>query len=654
LKKIIIQILILLFFVAYSGFILYPRTVDMKGKIHTGPDPKTIIWAVTWVQHQLLHDPLNLYRANIYYPHTSALAYSDSFLVESVSVLPFRLFTEEPTILFNIAFWIAFALSGFLMYELAWHLTNNHIISIVAGVFFAFSPYRLDNITHLQYTSHEWLPLIVLSSVLFFLQRKTAWLIGAVAATWLNAMSCGAYMIMSITSLGLLIVLLWIARPLNRRRFAMLVLSGVVLIALLAPFYYQSWKVHSEAGTEVSNRELDIFSVDVLDFAKQPKYMVSPPYSILPEKIKTPYFTMFPGFLASASIIAGILLFFAATGKAGSASEEAQRHLRTALSVSRIAAGIAAAAVAVIFLFYLFLPPPQPITGFNLVSLALWSLIITFFVHALLSAFAYKSGLLDESDLLLRVFIFLGTLNAILCLGPHVYLNNHAVGQNIFVAFHSFMPGFSMVRQVLHFNTFFMLFAVPAAAIALKKLENLPRYTYWAAIAVLFFAVLFEYRTDMGRDYVEVPLEVPAMYQWLAREPEASPYIGLPVWGWPYHPESDRMYWSMYHWKPMVNGLFSYPPKEYEQLVKMTASFPSKESLLYIQRNYTLKYVIVRTKHYSADQLSLLEDLSSQAWSDYKLKKKWDNFWVFENVKWNDKYFYTAKAPSVAPAITHP
>ena len=646
-KSLIIALLVLLFFVAYSGIVLNPRTVDMKGKIHRGPDPKTIIWAVTWVHHQLLNDPVNLYRANVYYPHTNALAHSDSFLVQSLTTLPFRLLTDEPTVLFNIAFWIAFALSGFLMYKFAYHLSRNLLISVIAGIFFAFSPYRLDNITHLQYASHQWLPLIVLSFILFFLQRRTVWLCGAVAGTWLNAMSCGAYMIMAVVPLGLLIFLLWVAKPLSWRRFGWLLFAGVILIVLLAPFYYQSWKAHGEAGTEVTDRELFVFSPDILDFAKKPKYMTSEPYSILPEKIKTPYFTLFPGFIASAAILAALLLFLTNIRDENPEKKDSDKGLRAALTVSWLAGIAAALFAAAMIIFNLFLPPPGPVTDFNLVSLAFWLLIIAFAVNALLSAIAYRRGMLSENSLLLRIFIFLAVLNAVLSLGPDVYLNNIAIGQNVFSLFYQVVPGFSLVRQVLHFNTFTLLFAVPAAAIALKRIENLPQWTYWAVIIVLFGAVAFEYRTDMSRDYVEIPLDVPAVYQWLAGEPEASPYIGLPLWQWPHHPEADRMYWSMYHWKPMVNGLFSYPPREYNKLVRKTAVFPSRESIQYIQKNYMLKYIIVRIKHYNSAQLAQMEELFSQRWSKYKLKKKWDYFWVFENQAWNDKYYYAVKPPQV-------
>jgi len=60
-----------------------------------------------------------------------------------------------------------------------------------------------------------------------------------------------------------------------------------------------------------------------------------------------------------------------------------------------------------------------------------------------------------------------------------------------------------------------------------------------------------------------------------------------------------------------------------------------------------LKYIIVRIKHYNSAQLAQMEELFSQRWSKYKLKKKWDYFWVFENQAWNDKYYYAVKPPQV-------
>jgi len=642
-----IALLVLLFFFAYSGIVLNPRTVEMKGKLHRGPNPKATLWSMTWVHHQLLSDPINLYRANVYYPHSNSLAYGDSFLAQGLTTLPFWFLTDEPTVLLNTAFWMAFALSGFLMYALAYHLSRNHLIGVIAGIFFAFSPYQLDNIASLQYSSQQWLPLIVLAFILFFLERKTRWLIGAVAGVWLTAMSCGAYMIMAVVPLGLLILLLWTAKPLSGRLLGRLVFAGVILSVLLAPFFPQSWKAHGEAGTEAAESELTEFSPDILDFAKRPKYMVSTPYAMLPEKIKTPYFTLFPGFIASAAIIAALLLFLGEIRLEDPERENLNKGLRAALTTSWLAVVAAALFAAAMIILNLFLPPPEPVTDFNLVSLAFWLLIITFAVNALLSAIAYRRGLISESDLLLRIFISLAVLNATLSLGPDVNLNNIAIGQNVFSLFHQVVPGFSFVRQVLHFNTFTMLFAVPAAAIALKRIETLPQWTYWAVIIVLFGAIAFEYRTDMSRDYVEVPLDVPAMYSWLASEPEASPYIGLPAWPWSHRPEADRIYWSIYHWKPMVNGCLSYPPRDYDLLVRKTADFPSRESIHYIQMNYMLKYIIVETEYYDSRQLTQIEELFSQQWSKYKLKKKWNNFWVFENSAWSDKYFYAVKPPQV-------
>lgn len=639
--------LVILFFIVYSGIVLHPRTVDMKGKIHAGPDPKTIMWAMTWDHRQLLRDPLNLYRANIYYPHKQALAFSDTELVPALTTLPFRLFINEPTVLFNLAYWIAFILSGLLMYKFVQLITGNHLIGIIAGIFFSLSPYRLDNITHLQYTSQQWLPMIVLSFVLFFLKKKKLWLIGAVAFTWLNAMSCGTYMIMAVIPFGLMVLLLWIAAPLDWKGIGALILAGVLLVLLLFPFYYPAWQAQKEAGTSIKLSEVLVFTPDIFDYVKQPKYMISPPYSILPQKVRTPYFSLFPGFLASALILAAFIIFFRKEEKSDPTDKITSTKLLKIMNVIRTGIYASAGLVVSVILFFFFFPPGGPVTDFNIASVGLWSLLIFLSAYAFLSADLFRRDMLDEGSFLLRSFVFLAFLSALLALGPYLYVNNHSVGQGIYMLLYSFAPGIRLIRQVMHFNTFFMLFAVPAAALALKRVAQLPKYLFYSLIPVLFLLIFFEYRTDMSRDYAEVPLDVPAMYRWLAAEPEASPVIELPVWQLPSHQEADRMYWSIYHWKPIVNGLFSYHPREYHQLISKTADFPSETSIRYIQDYYRLKYIIVRLRHYNEEQQQKIEELFSQPWSDYKLLKKWDYFWVFQNQKWEDRFYYAVDPPPI-------
>lgn len=650
-KPWIITIAVLIFFILASGIILHPRTTDMQGRLHAGPDPKVLIWSMAWVHKSVLSDPMNFFRAPIFYPHKDSFAYSDSLLIPSLLSLPFRIFTDEPTVLFNIATWISYILSGFFMYLLVRNLANSHFIGLLCGIFFAFSPFRIDNITHLQYASQQWLPLMILAIVLFFLEKKKRWLFAASVFTWLTAMSCGTYLVMAVIPFGLLVGLLWLAKPLKIKDLIWVAAAGALLIVLLIPFYVPLFKVTQELGLGPNIAEVERFSPDILDFGKQPKYFTSAPYKILPEKIKTTYFSFFPGFLLSAAIIAALIMFVRRSKvEKTDVTLPMDKLLQQGLKWSgKVALALFALFLVVVATLVIW-PPEKPTGDFNLITLLMWVVILAFAEYAVFSAFAYKKGWVDRETFILRSFLFIAVLSAFFSLGPKLFVNNVVVSQSVYWPLYKVMPGFKTLRQVLQFNTFFLLFAVPAAGIALAELKKLPKRTYIIVAIGIMLLIAAEYRTDLSKDYVGVPTktDLPDMYAWLASEPEASPFIELPVWTYPHHPESDRMFWNMYHFKPFVTGQFSYWPVEYDQLVQAMKSFPSKESIQFIQDNYKLKYLVIRPRHYRGEGLARAEELFAQPWSKFKLKKKWDYFWVYENQEWDSKDFYQVAPPGVA------
>src|SRR6188508_315745 len=66
------------------------------GRLDTN-DGRWSIWVVSWVAHALTTDPLHLFRANIFYPHTNALAFSEGNIVEGVIGAPVWALTKNPT-----------------------------------------------------------------------------------------------------------------------------------------------------------------------------------------------------------------------------------------------------------------------------------------------------------------------------------------------------------------------------------------------------------------------------------------------------------------------------------------------------------------------------------------------------------------------------
>ena len=639
------RLAVLILFIGLSVVILYPRSIQMLGYLHDGPDPKVLIWTMWWVQHQLLEDPLNLFRANIFYPHTDALAYSDSLIVQSILVLPLRLFTNEPTILFNASFVIAFALSGFGMFLLVRYLTGRTAIAIIAGIFFAFSPYRLDNVTHLQYASQQWLPFLLYGLLKFFKERKPGWAFATMGFLWLQAMSCATYVVMLGLPLLLFVAMLWLRYRPGWKEIAWLAAAGLAFVIFLAPFYYPIWNVTQGLGIQPDPDQVALFSPDLLDYAKQPKYMTALPYQILPKMIKTPYFSLFPGFLASAAIVFAVLQLFGSRTKRESTIDKSREQTYFVISRTFALAFTALAVCALTFVALSISSTSEHNTNNTFLTSLIWIVLVSWIFTGITAALQAR---IDQSrNDTFRLWLFLAP--AIMCglfaLGPYIYVGGFIACQSVFWPLNAFVPGFKMIRQVMHFNTVFMLFASVAAGLGLKKLYDTNKKTTVIILAALFVWIGFEYQTDMSRDYVEVPLRAPELYRMLAAEPKESPFIEFPVWPYPHHQEADRMYWSMYHGKPFVTGQSSYWPIEYEWMVRNLRSFPSKESVEFLKKNYRLRYVVVRTMHYRVERIRQAKRLLRS--NGYKFLGRYDKgyFLLFEDSRWEKSMYYTVEPP---------
>ncbi len=130
------------------------------------PDALLNSWIVSWCIYQLPRDPLHLFDANIFYPETETLALSENLLTGAILVSPVALFSSSPVLLFNLVLLAAFVSSGYAAFLLAFDLTGSRLAAGLAGILFAFAPYRFAHIPHLQLQLAFGLPL-----ALYFARR---------------------------------------------------------------------------------------------------------------------------------------------------------------------------------------------------------------------------------------------------------------------------------------------------------------------------------------------------------------------------------------------------------------------------------------------------------------------------------------------------
>jgi hypothetical protein len=139
------------------------------------------VWRLAWIAHQLPADPARLFDANIFYPATGTLAYSDAMLLVGLFGTPFFLLGLDPGLIHNGLLLAAIVSSMLCVFALARRLTGSDPAALVAAIIFGFAPYRMAHIGHLELQWTMWMPLSML--LLHRLVERPS----VVRALWLGA-----------------------------------------------------------------------------------------------------------------------------------------------------------------------------------------------------------------------------------------------------------------------------------------------------------------------------------------------------------------------------------------------------------------------------------------------------------------------------------
>src|SRR4051795_7747035 len=121
-------------------------------------DPLPQAWQVAWDGHALLHQPLDFFQANVFWPLKNSLAFSDAL----VGYAPAGVIGSGPhaaIVRYDLLFLFAYTLAFLGAYLLARELGAGRIGGFVAGAAFAYAPWRLEQDGHLHVLSSGGIPL---------------------------------------------------------------------------------------------------------------------------------------------------------------------------------------------------------------------------------------------------------------------------------------------------------------------------------------------------------------------------------------------------------------------------------------------------------------------------------------------------------------
>lgn len=549
-------------------------------------DPVMVMWALAWNCSQIasilggdVSRISTFFDANIFYPAPLTLAYSEHFFAQAVQILPIYALTENPILCYNLLFLSTFVLSGLGAFLLVRELTGNPTAGFVAGLFFAFAPYRIPQSSHLQVLSSQWMPLALYGFRRYFDTRRVKPLMGATVALVVQNLSCAYYFLYFSPFAAAYVAWEMAGRHLWRSVtvWRHLGVTAAMVLAFTAPFLLPYAAVRDQLHVARATGEVMRYSADVYSYLTA--FSEQPIWGRVAHAFPKPEGQLFPGLLTLALAAIGLLdvrAGFSWPFAEGARREAAPPRRRWVVRVLASAVILHLAAVAAALLYRRVVLEMGPfvlqVSDINRLLIQIVVLVVVllfvspgtraraatfmksrgFFVVALLAAAWLSLGPSPQS---------LGRpLNLV---GPYRFLYEH-------------VPGFEGVRVPARFGMVVTLMLAVLAGFGASRLAYVRGATAALAVACVAFlaeglvvpfvvngtAPIERYNPPEARLYP--PSRAPVVYAAVAREPDDMVLAELPLG----HPDFDlrAMFYSAVHRRRLLNGYSGFFPAHYGQL----------------------------------------------------------------------------------------
>src|SRR6266498_3738927 len=160
-------------FAALAALMTWPLAPNMRTAVAYPGDPYINTWILDWDWYATLHQPLDLFQANAFYPARDSLAFSENLYGIALLLFPLRALGIGALTAHNVALLLGFAFSGFAAFLLGRMISGSALAGIAAGIFYAFVPWRFTQLPHVQHVFAGWLPMMLVA--LLYYARRPAW-----------------------------------------------------------------------------------------------------------------------------------------------------------------------------------------------------------------------------------------------------------------------------------------------------------------------------------------------------------------------------------------------------------------------------------------------------------------------------------------------
>lgn len=497
-------------------------------------DPLLNTWILAW-NARIAPVTTAWWNAPQFYPAPDTMAFSEHLLGLTLFTTPVIQLTGNPLLAYNTAFFLSFVLSGLSAYFLVFTIARRHDCAFLAGLAFAFAPYRMAQLAHVQVLSSYWMPLALASLHRYVASDRLRWAALFAVAWLMQALACGYYLFY--LSVLVVVWLAWFVSPPRSWRSVMrLAIPWSIAALLLVPILYGYWRVQHAYGLRRGITEIVQFSADVASLLKAPDTLRL--WGWL-DAVDHPESQLFPGLTVAVLIIAGLAVGWRSAERVMSGR---RRTVRVMIALAGILLAVAASPL-------IFGTWRLEIGGARLLSVGAphkpLSIALLLFVVAGAMHPAVRTAWTRRSPL--AFYTLAAALMWLFSLGPAPTLFDRPFLYKAPYAWLMLLPGVDGIRVPARFWMLATLCLSVAAALALRQIASRwPRaanaVTAAACVGVLADGWPLPVRLEPA------PSARPAHTRAVAR-------LDLPATPW--H-DTIALYRATEHGRPLLNGYSGY------------------------------------------------------------------------------------------------
>jgi hypothetical protein len=580
-------------YTALAVVMTWPVARDLSTRLASDlHDPAFNCWVLAWTTGQMLlalrgdvSAITNFWNANIFYPEPLTLAYSEHLFGQALQVLPIQAVTGNILISYNLLFISTFALSGLAVYLLVRDLTDRPLAAFVAGLAFAYAPYRLGQVSHLQVLSSYWMPLALVGFRRYFVRVDSdapsrfaaRALAGGAAATVMQNLSCGYYMLFFSPFAGAYCAYEIVQRRLLYRGRVWVDLGIAALFVALVtwPFASAYFQLRDVADLGVrSLRDLAQFSADTYAF-------VTPPRAA---RLLSASFDGYPK-PEGAGFVGVTILTLAVIGLVWGLRRAVADLRWTTLRdwhaiVIAIAAAVFTGSTALLAWFFVQGPVTVKI-GARLIRYSDASTVLVAGAASLAATIVMASvarrGQPRAAHAAFGFFAMSAIVAAFLALGPEIQVLGRRIGDGPYLWLFEHVPGFDGLRVPARYLMLVALFVSVLAGFGASAIMALRGPIAAVVVLIACAGVLAEgWAVPMSMNGGGRPREglvapappaagraTPQIYEFIRNAPGPMALLEIPF-GDPAY-EMMAVFYAGYHRKPIVNGYSGWFPRNYRR-----------------------------------------------------------------------------------------